>query len=276
LRLAVCRPPDGGNASAGEPALPVVDRGVVVVWNVWIGAKPDFRRAQALLSGDELARASRFVFDLHRNRYLARRLALRDLLGRYLDRAPSDVRFDYSSHGKPELPGETLRFNVAHSDDVAVIGLTEQDRLGVDVERIRELRDIESVAQTVLSKRELDVFHALPDGSKTQGFFNCWTRKEAIVKAIGEGLSRPLDTFDVTLVPEGEARLLELEGTPDRAAAWSLFDVRPMAGWVGAVAVECAQAALKHAGWLGEPPRVGSGRAGDLGAGGQGGQLGGG
>ncbi len=98
------------------------------------------------------------------------------------------------------------------------------------------------------------VFHALPDASKTQGFFNCWTRKEAFVKAVGEGLAHPLDVFDVTLRPGEEARLLEVEGSPARAAAWSLFDISPMDGWVGAVAVECADAVLKHAGWLGAPP----------------------
>jgi 4'-phosphopantetheinyl transferase len=209
---------------------------VVAVWNLWIGGTPDDETARALLSDDELARASRFVFDLHRNRYLAGRLALRELLGRYLGRAASEVRFSYSTHGKPELPGETLRFNVAHSDDLAIIGLTEHDRLGVDVECIRELRDIDGVARTVFSQRELEAFHALPDSSKTQGFFSCWTRKEAFVKAVGDGLSQPLDVFDVTL-RAGEA--------------WSLFDIAPLDGWVGAVAVENPQAVLKHAGWLG-------------------------
>jgi 4'-phosphopantetheinyl transferase len=222
---------------------------------VWIGGEPDHERARAVLSGEELARASSFVYDLHRSRYLAGRLALRELLGRYLDRAPSDVRFAYNSYGKPELPGETPRFNIAHSDDLAVIGLTEHDRLGVDVERIRELRDVDGVARTVFSTRELDTFHELGDASKIQGFFNCWTRKEAFVKAVGEGLSHPLDVFDVTLRPGEEPQLVELEGSPARAAGWSLFDVSPMDGWVGAVAVESAKAELRHAGWLREPPR---------------------
>lgn len=221
---------------AGQPDLPVIGPGVVAVWNVWLGGTPDDGRASAVLSGDELARASRFVFDVDRNRYLTGRLALRHLLGRYLDRDPSDVRFAYSSYGKPELPGETLRFNVAHCDDLAIIGLTEQHRLGVDVERIRDLEEVDGLASTAFSPQELDAFHALPDASKSRGFFEYWTRKEAFVKAVGYGLSHPL------------------EGSPARAAAWSLFDVIPMVGWVGAVAVECPDAALKRAGWLGEPP----------------------
>lgn len=225
---------------AGEPDLPVIGPGVVAVWNVWLGRTPDDELARAVLSGDELDRASRFVFDVDRNRYLAGRLALRHLLGRYLDRDPSDVHFAYSSCGKPELPGETLRFNVAHSDDLAIIALTKQHRLGVDVERIRDLEDVDGLASTVFSPHELDVFGALPDSSKRRGFFNCWTRKEAFVKAVGDGLTHPLDVFDVTPWP-GDA-------------AWSLFDVTPMDGWVGAVAVECPDAALKQAGWLGEPP----------------------
>lgn len=208
-----------------------------------------------MLSADELARASSFAFDLHRNRYLAGRLALRGLLGRYLNMAPSAVRFDYSSYGKPELPGEALRFNVAHSDDLAVIAVTEQDdRLGVDVEHVRELEDIDGVARTVFSQRELEVFHALPDASKSRAFFNCWTRKEAFVKAVGEGLSHPLDVFDVTLRPGEQARLVRLEGSTARAARWSMFDLNPMDGWVGAVAVERPEAVVQHAGWLREPP----------------------
>ncbi|MEO6628877.1 MAG: 4'-phosphopantetheinyl transferase superfamily protein [Aquihabitans sp.] len=233
---------------------PVIAPGVVAVWNVWIGATPDDRRARAILADDEFARASSFVYDLHRNRYAAGRLALRELLGRYLDLAPSDVRFVYSDHGKPEVPGVALRFNVAHSDDLAVIALTEQDRLGVDVERLRDLPDIEGVARSIFSERELDTFRALPDSSKTSGFFTCWTRKEAYVKAIGEGLSHPLDVFDATLRPGEEARLLEVEGSTERAGRWSLFDLSPMEGWVGAVAVESSEAEVKHAGWLGEPP----------------------
>lgn len=230
------------------------------MWNVWIGGIPDDDTARAVLSDDELARASRFVHDLHRNRYVAGRLALRELLGRYLDLPPSDVCFGYSEYGKPDLPEERLRFNVAHSDDLAVIGLTEHDRLGVDVERIRELGDIDRIARSVFSDRELDVIRALSGSSKTQAFFNCWTRKEAFVKAVGEGLSYPLDAFDVTLRPGDEARLLELEGSTARAAAWSLFEVAPMNGWVGAVAVECPEAEVKHAGWFGDPP---AGRAFD-------------
>lgn len=217
------------------------ERGVVAVWNVWLGGEPDGERARAVLSSDELERASRYRFDLHRNRYVAGRLALRELLGRYLDRAPSEVRFDYNPYGKPELSGETLRFNVAHCDDLAVIGVTAHDRLGVDVERIRELRDIDSVAPSVFSAHELEEFDTLPGPSRTEGFFTCWTRKEAFVKAVGEGLSRPLDAFD---------------GAP--AEGWSLLHFRPLDGWVGAVAAERAGAKLVQAGWLRPPPLTAS------------------
>src|ERR671926_68230 len=99
--------------------LPAIGRGVVAVWDVWIGGHPEGERARAVLSGDELDRASHFVHDVHRNRYIAGRLALRELLAGYLDVAPADVRFVYSDYGKPEVPGGTLRFSVAHSDDLA-------------------------------------------------------------------------------------------------------------------------------------------------------------
>lgn len=237
----------------GEPSLPTVGRGVVAVWNAWIGGEPDGQRSRAVLSDDELARASSFAFDLHRNRYVAGRLALRELLGRYLDRPPADVRFVYGSHGKPELPGETLRFNLAHSDDLALIGLTEHDRIGVDVEHVRELPAVDDLAQRVFSARELDALNALPKASKSQGFFNGWTRKEAFVKAVGDGLTHPLHLFDVTLRPGQDARLLEVEGSTARAAGWSLFDVSPTDGWAAAVAVERPEATLRHGGWLTEP-----------------------
>jgi 4'-phosphopantetheinyl transferase len=242
--------------SGVSSVLPPIVRGTVAVWNVWIGDRPDNERARAVMSGDELDRASQFVYGVDRNRYIAARLALRELLAGYLDVAPADVRFDYTRYGKPELPGGTLRFNVAHSDDLAVIALTEHDRLGVDVERIRDLQDRDAVARTVFSKRELDAFDALPESSKTHGFFHGWTRKEAFVKAVGDGLCHPLDLFDVTLAPREEARLLDLEGSPTRGAGWSLFDLRPIDGWVGAVAVERADAELRHAGWLGEAPTL--------------------
>ena len=233
---------------------PTIGPGAVVLWSVWIGGTPDPGRAGAVLTADELDRASSFVHDAHRTRYVLRRLALRELLGRYLHVEPSDVRFVYSDYGKPELPGETLRFNVAHSEDLAVIGLTEHDRLGVDVERVRDLPDIDGVARAVFSDRELEVFDALPDSSKIRAFFDGWTRKEAFVKAVGKGLSQPLKVFDVTLRPGEEARLLELDGSTARAATWSLFDVSPMEGWVGAVAVERSEAEVRHAGWLEERP----------------------
>ena len=98
------------------------------------------------------------------------------------------------------------------------------------------------------------MFHALPDASRTHAFFHCWTRKEAFAKAVGEGLSHPLDAFDVTLRPGEKAGLLDVDGSPVRAAAWTLFDVSPMDGWVGAVAVEDPEATLTHAGWLRAPP----------------------
>ena len=112
-------------------------------------------------------------------------------------------------------------------------------------------------ARQFFSKQEVAALGLLPPDARTRAFFNCWTRKEAFVKAVGEGLSHSLDDFDVTLRPGDEPRLLELDGSTARAAGWSLFDVSPMDGWVGALAVERTEAEVHHAGWFWEPPADG-------------------
>ena len=154
------------------------------------------RASEALLSVEERARAGRFVFEDDRRRYTVARAQLRRLLGERLGERPEAVGLTYGAHGKPALAprhaGSGLRFNVSHCGDVAVHAFTRGREIGVDVEAVRALPDADQIAARFFSPRENQAYQALPSGDRAVGFFNCWTRKEAYIKALGEGLAHPL------------------------------------------------------------------------------------
>ena len=187
------------------------------------------------LAEDERTRASRFHFDKHRRHFVAGRGFLRALLARYLDTTPEEVRFAYGPYGKPVLDGahreSSLRFNASHSGDWAVYAFVQDHEVGVDVEHIKPDFETEGIAERFFSALEVKTLHALPEEEKPAAFFRCWTRKEAYIKAIGSGLSHPLDSFDVTLAPGEPAALARVEG-------WSLFDLGFAPDYAAALAVE--------------------------------------
>ena len=234
---------------------PQLRHGAVNIWKVSMGRRPDPEVAQSVLSNDELSRAMAFAFDVDRNRYVYCRLALRSLLAEYLGISAADVSFRYSRFGKPEvaLPDGSpeVRFNLSHCDDLALIALAVGAPVGIDVERVRPIQDMAGLAEMCFSERELEVFGAVDEEERAQAFFNCWTRKESFVKAVGEGLSYPLKQFDVTLQPGEPAALQALEGSADRAGAWSIKDVNlePARRWAAAVAVGATDANLEVIGW---------------------------
>ena len=169
-------------------------------------------KAHALLSPDERDRAQRFHFPLHRRRYTIRRGMLRLLLGRYLHQDPASISFSYGSHGKPALPGKELHFNLSHSGNQACFAFSSTSPLGIDLEHVRPMPDLLGVAGTICSSVELTALHSLPPDEQTRAFFTCWTRKEALVKALGQGLSYPLDRISVSF--DEPARLLDVQ--PDQ------------------------------------------------------------
>ena len=193
------------------------------------------------LTPDEVERAGRFHFQVHRDRYVARRGALRWLLGRYLDRDPSVVQLAYGDHEKPRLAGEAarcLQFNLSDSEDFALIGFDQGNEIGVDIEVVRDMPDAESIAHHFFSSGERRDLSRLPRGERQSlGFFHCWTRKEAYLKAIGKGLAAPLDAFRVTLHPDDPPRFLSFDGQSDEPEHWSLLHLEPAPGVVGALAV---------------------------------------
>jgi 4'-phosphopantetheinyl transferase len=206
------------------------------------------------LDQDERTRASRFHFDKHRRHFVVSRGFLRALLGRYLDTSPEAVRFAYGPHGKPMLEGEhrdsSLRFNASHSGDWAVYAFVQEHEIGVDVEQIKEDFATEGIAERFFSVREVQILNALPEAEKPAAFFRCWTRKEAYIKAIGTGLSHPLDTFDVTLAPGEPAALLRVARDPESIARWSIFDLEVGAEYAAALAVAGPVSALRR--WAGD------------------------
>lgn len=209
---------------------------------VWV-ANLDFAQNQSdalqeYLSIDELARAARFHFDKDRRRFVAARGILRSILGRYLNRHPSDISLVYGSAGKPRLSSNDLSFNLSHSHQLALYTVTREREVGVDIEFIRSVSDIDQVAAHSFSAREYAEWQQLPETEKQVGFFNCWTRKEAYIKALGEGLSHPLDQFDVSLKPGQAARLLHVEDNPVEVKRWSLQAINLHEGYVAALAVE--------------------------------------
>jgi 4'-phosphopantetheinyl transferase len=197
---------------------------------------------QQTLAADELSRAERFYFQKDREHFIVARGLLRAILSRYLDMEPGQLRFCYSPYGKPALattPGqETRSFNVSHSHGLALYAITHSREIGIDLERIRTDLDCEQIAARFFSPRENAVMHALPAKLKPEAFFNCWTRKEAYIKARGGGLSLPLDQFDVPLAPGEPTMLLNTRGDPQEATRWSLRALTPGPGYVAALAVE--------------------------------------
>ncbi|HLV36992.1 MAG TPA: 4'-phosphopantetheinyl transferase superfamily protein, partial [Spirillospora sp.] len=193
---------------------------------------------RALLSEDEQARAAGFKFEHLRQHYTAGRAILRLILSRYLQTPPQDITFQYNDYGKPELPATDLQFNLSHSGGLALYAFIRQHRIGIDIERMRPLTDIETMMRHYFSQSECASLLALPQHLRVQGFYNCWTRKEAYIKAIGRGLSQPLDSFAVSLTPGKPPRLLRVEGEPEASQRWTIFDLPVPSGFQAALAVE--------------------------------------
>jgi 4'-phosphopantetheinyl transferase len=210
------------------------------------------------LSVEERERASRFRHSVDRARFVAARGALRAILGRCLGVEPGCLRFSYSPFGKPALRGplgaNSVEFNLSHSDDLALVAASFGRRLGIDLERIDASRSGQEIAERFFSPREIAALRALPRELQTDAFFACWTRKEAYLKARGDGLSFPLDRFSVSVSPEEPASLLDLG---DETQRWVLQDIRPGAGWAAALAVEGKGWRLRPWRWRGTSAELG-------------------
>ncbi|MBW4493510.1 MAG: 4'-phosphopantetheinyl transferase superfamily protein [Oscillatoria princeps RMCB-10] len=196
---------------------------------------------RATLSADEQRRADRFYFERDRHRFTAGRGILRNILSRYSGIEPALLEFGYSPRGKPALrsdsAGGNLNFNLSHSGGIALYAVTRHRLLGIDLEMLRPMPDAEKIAERFFSPLESAVLRNLPATDKQEAFFLCWTRKEAYLKAVGEGLTG-LDDVEVSLTPGEPAKVLSISGGVQDASRWSLQHLTPAPDCVGAVAVE--------------------------------------
>jgi 4'-phosphopantetheinyl transferase len=228
-----------------------VDR--VDIWKVHLDQTALENSDANVLSKVEQARASRFHFEKDRIHFTRCRSTLRHLLALYLTIPSAQIQFEYLAGGKPQLaPAQNpnaLQFNVSHSGGMALIAIGSQHRLGVDIEKMRRDIDAEVLAERFFSGRERAGLRTLPEGLRVRGFFACWTRKEAFLKATGTGLSFPLADFSVTTHPDREPELEEVEGDFDAGKQWLLKDLSVGDEHHATIAIEDPQARIETYRW---------------------------
>jgi 4'-phosphopantetheinyl transferase len=208
------------------------------VWQLDLEVGADrLAQLRATLASDEMERADRFYFERDRVRFAAGRGLLREILGHYLATPPARLAFAYNEYGKPSLSGDhtdALSFNLSHSGAMGLLAVRLCGELGVDLEEYRPGKSDGNVAEQYFSPREVACLRAVPEALRTRAFLNCWTRKEAYIKARGMGLSIPLDSFDVTLTPGEPAALLRTAEPVDREK-WQLCELSLEEGFIGAL-----------------------------------------
>ncbi len=256
MRLPVIRsndPKQRRHTSWLEAKRPLVfPAGRVDVWRVRLD-EPAAGSEASVLSPDEIARAGRFHFEKDRIHFTRCRYALRSLLTCYLAIPATEIRFEYLASGKPQLADKQnprgLQFNVSHSAGTALIAIGSEHRLGVDIEKIRDDVDTTALAERFFSLRERAGLQALPDHLRVPGFFACWTRKEAFLKATGDGLSFPLADFSVTTHPDIDPALEEIGGNAVVRKQWFLADLSAGEGYRATVALERSHSRLETYAW---------------------------
>ncbi|HTK07741.1 MAG TPA: 4'-phosphopantetheinyl transferase superfamily protein [Ktedonobacteraceae bacterium] len=215
----------------------------VHVWRIPLETSPaSLEGFLLLLDAAEKEKARRFRFERDRRRYIVAHGVLRMLLGAYLQMEASALRFVTNAYGKPALaPAQHaphLSFNLSHSHELALLAVTWQRELGVDVEYKRNDIEYDELARHSFSPYEQEQLRTLPAALKEDGFFSCWTRKEAYIKARGMGLSLALNLFDVSLHPAEQAQFLASREDPREVERWSLLNLEPGSGYAGALMVE--------------------------------------
>jgi 4'-phosphopantetheinyl transferase len=238
-----------------------LERGDAHVWRVRLDtAVFDEADGGSILTADERLRLARFRFQRDAVRFGTCRLVLRCILGRYLDKPPGSVRIAADDFGKPYLSGEGahIRFNVAHSGEFALVGVTCNREIGVDIEHVKPELPWQEIAPTVFSDREIEAIYALEPARQRRAFFQCWTLKEALVKAKGQGLSLPLREFTVPVMPSPEDDPFTLSD-PMQSEPWALRPLFPNIEYAGAIATEGNPDTLRLFQWTDSLTRTGLG-----------------
>ncbi len=227
-------PYDGMNVVNALPS-----QSEVHVWPLHLTASDVVNYAyRTFLSPEEVARAGRFSFEHLRRSYEVSQGALRLLLAHYLACRPGDVGFTLGPRGKPAvLGGSRVHFNMAHSGGLALYAFTKDCEIGIDVEEVRPIPQLQEIAAHCFCPAEVSELLSIDDTSaRYEAFFRCWTRKEAFVKALGDGLYLPLDQFQVTLSPADVTRFVHIGNDVSAACEWTLQHLDPAPRYVGALA----------------------------------------
>ncbi len=236
--------------------------GEVHLW--WMDLRvcgPHAELLESWLDARERERVVRLHSGLHRRRFVAAHGQMRAVLSIYLGVTPAAVCFGSLAYGKPVLlqaqaatgPAHDIEFNLSHSEEQGLLAITRGSVIGADIEVQHELRDLEELASSHFTGGELQDLHSLPEPCRHDAFFAAWTRKEAYVKALGAGLSVPLDGFEVSLKPDEPAQLRSIQGSPQAAAAWTLWAARPAPTSWAAVAVRHPSARVSSFCFTGVP-----------------------
>ncbi len=206
----------------------LADKKEVHIWRATLDRSlAEVEELAPILSADERRRAERFHFEHDRQRFIVARGLLRTILSNYLGMPASRLQFDYGHYGKPAIKDTSVRFNLSHSKSLALYAITRDREVGIDVEFIRPMNDAVQIAHRYFSACENAMFQALCATEKPAGFFYYWTRKEAYLKAVGDGLAASNDDFDETVTTKG-----------DRPNRWFLRSFSPAASYQATVAIE--------------------------------------
>jgi 4'-phosphopantetheinyl transferase len=240
------------NWPAAPGSLPVGEDGITVFAASLSVSKERLGGLAATLSADERERADRLVSEIVRRRFITARGILREILGCRCNCPAAEIKFAYSPTGKPSLIGDsTLHFNLAHSHDLALVAVSRLALVGVDIELVRAPKDAEAVAERFFSPRESTGLKALPVDQRPPAFFNLWTRKEACVKATGEGVARAIQQVEVSFLPGEPARVISFRGDANEGRQWRLWSLDPAPGYIGALAAAVGDVGVALYSWEG-------------------------